>query len=201
MFAAFNELDRVELTLYTDALITRGAVRTRQHRVTDILNLAEEPFLILEDVTVDEYGERGQPVRAAYAQVNLDAVLFAVANTPVEPVPELRTPKTQEAAIISVPPFRVTGTIHLLPTGGDLREALTELTGRFVPVTDATYWSDRMAEARQTAMLVAVNHHRAHILAPHTEVDPWAGLDASSRTESGAGARPASPPEPPGGGW
>ncbi len=27
-----------------------------------------------------------------------------------------------------------------------------------------------------TAALVAVNHARAQILAPHHEVDPWAGL-------------------------
>ena len=176
MYAAFQELGRAELTLYTDSLIVHGSVRTRQHRVTDILNLAEDPFLILEDVTVDEYGGRGQPIRAAYAQINLDTVLFAVANTPVEPSPELRTPKLPEQAIIELPPFKITGTVHLLPTGGNLREALTELTGRFLPVTEATFWSDHVGEARQTALLLAINHHRAQILAPHKEVDPWAGL-------------------------
>jgi hypothetical protein len=206
MFPAFTEVGRVELTLYTDALITRGSVRTRQHRVTDILNLAEEPFLILEDVTVDEFGERAQPVRAAYAQVNLDSVLFAVANTPIEPLPELRTPKEAQVAIISVPPFKVTGTMHLLPTGGDLREGLSELTGRFLPITDAAYWSDRVGEARQTALLLAVNHRRAQILAPHQEVDPWAGLGGTAHagadhagTASDAGGAPSS--EPAQGGW
>ncbi len=176
MFSPFDEGGTKELVLYTDALITRGSVRTRQHRVTDILNLSEEPFLILEDVTVDEYGARTQPIRAAYAQVNLDAVLFAVAHEAVPPMPELRTPKTQEQAIISVPPFNVVGTIHLMPMGGSIRDALRELTGRFLPVTDATFWSDRVGEARQQALLVAINHHRAHILAPHREVDPWAGI-------------------------
>ncbi len=196
MFAAFNELGRAELTLYTDALITHGFVRTRQHRVTDILNLAEDAFLVFEDVTVEEFGSRGQPIRAAYAQVNLEAVLFAVANTPVDPSPELRTPKMPEPAIISVPPFKVTGLIHLMPTGDNLREGLKELTGRFLPVTEATFWSETMGEARQTALVVAVNHHRAQILAPHQEVDPWAGLDSSGRPGA---APPAS--EPPGGGW
>ena len=116
MFAAFNDLQRLEVTLYTDALITHGFIRTRQHRVTDILNLAEDPFLILEDVTVEEFGGKGEPISAAYAQINLDAVLFAVATTPVLPVPELRTPKAKADAIISIPPFRVTGTMHLLPS-------------------------------------------------------------------------------------
>jgi hypothetical protein len=110
------------------------------------------------------------------AQVNLDAVLFAVANTPVEPSPELRTPKTPELAIVSVPPFKIVGTIHLLPTGDDMREAFTQLTGRFIPVTDASFWSDRVGEARQRALLLAVNHRRAQILAKHQELDPWTGL-------------------------
>lgn len=176
MFAAFSEMTRVELTLYTDALITHGTVRTSQRRITDILNLSEEPFLVLEDVLVEELGTRGEPIRADYAQVNLDAVLFAVVNEPARDAPELRTPKTKEQAILSIPPFKVVGTIHLMPTGGDLRQALVELTGRFIPVTDATYWSDPLGEARQQALLLAVNHKRTQILAQYTAVDPWAGL-------------------------
>jgi hypothetical protein len=86
--------------------------------------------------------------------------------------------------MISIPPFRITGRIHLLPER-DLREALSELTGRFLPVTDATYWSDTVGEARNTAPMVAVNHARAQILAPHREADPWAGLD---RGGEGSGA-------------
>jgi hypothetical protein len=132
---------------------------------------------------VEDYGGRGQPIRAAFAQVNLDTVLFAVANTPVQPIPELRTPKTQEQAIIELPPFKITGTMHLLPTGGNLREALTELTGRFLPITEATFWSDRLGEARQSALLLAINHRRAQILAPHEEVDPWAGLGGTPASE------------------
>ena len=178
MFPAFTEIGRVELTLYTDALITRGWVRTRQHRITDILNLAEEQFLILEDVTVEEIGDRGQPIRADVAQINLQSVLFAVADVPVEASPELRTPKRALNAIVSVPPFRIIGTIHLLPGEMSLRESLSELTTAFIPVTHATYWSDRLGEARRTALLVAVNHHRTQILAQHQEADPWAGLGA-----------------------
>ncbi len=178
MYPAFTELGRVELTMYTDALITRGFVRTRQHRVTDILNLADDPFLILEDATVEEVGDRGSPIRADVAQINLDSVLFAVADTRVEPSPELRTPKRATEAIVSVPPFRITGTIHLMPGEPSIRDALHELNMRFIPVTDATYWSDRLGEGRRTAALVAVNQRRTQILAQHQEVDPWAGLGA-----------------------
>jgi hypothetical protein len=164
---------KVQLTLYTDAFIIRGWLVTRQRRVTDMLNNAEDKFLVLGDVTSDEYGSRGDTIRAEYAQINLASVLFAVADTVVETAPELRTPKVPEEALISVPPFKVTGHIHVMPER-DLREALNELTGKFLPVTDAAYWSDKVGEARQTAALVAVNHERAQILAPHQFVDPWA---------------------------
>jgi hypothetical protein len=87
-------------------------------------------------------------------------------------------------ASISIPPFKITGRIHLLPER-DLREALSELTGAFVPVTDATYWSDTVGEARATAPMLAINHSRAQILAPHTEIDPWAGVDRSGETTGG----------------
>jgi len=97
-------------------------------------------------------------------------------DSTVEARPDLRTPKVSEQALISIPPFSVTGRVHLLPER-DLREALSELTGRFIPVTDATYWSDTVGEARATAPMIAFNHSRAQILAPHTEVDPWAGVN------------------------
>jgi hypothetical protein len=166
---------KVQLTLYTDAFIIRGTLVTRQRRITDILNNAEDKFLVLGEVTSDEYGSRGDTIRAEYAQINLASVLFAVADTTVETPPELRTPKVAEEALISVPPFKVTGHIHVMPER-NLREALTELTGKFLPVTDAAYWSDKVGEARQTAALVAVNHERAQILAPHQFVDPWADV-------------------------
>ena len=180
----------VTLSLYTDAFIIRGSVVTRQRRVTDILNQAEDRFLVLSDVTSDEFGSRGETIRAEFAQINLASVLFAVADTSVETPPELRTPKIPEEALISIPPFKVTGQIHLMPEHS-LREALTELTGNFLPVTGAAFWSDKLGEARQTAELVAVNHERAQIMAPHTFVDPWA--DARM-----AGAAGATEPEAPG---
>ncbi len=176
----------VALTLFTDAFVIHGVVETRQRRVTDILNRADDPFLVLSGVSFDEYGSRGQPITAEFAQVNLASVLFVVSDAAVEPLPELRTPKMSEQAVISVPPFKVTGRIHLMPERS-LREALTELHGEFIPVTDATFWSDTLGEARTTAALVAVNHALAQILAPHKEIDPWAGLDK--------GAAPI-PPDP-----
>jgi hypothetical protein len=187
---------KVQLTLYTDAFIIRGSLVTRQRRVTDMLNNAEDKFLVLGEVTSDEYGSRGDTIRAEYAQINLASVLFAVADTAVETPPELRTPKVAEEALISVPPFKVTGHIHVMPER-NLREALTELTGKFLPVTDAAYWSDKVGEARQVAALVAVNHERAQILAPHQFVDPWADVGRPAAAPALGGDVPAPTSEAP----
>jgi hypothetical protein len=156
---------RTGLTLYTDAYIVRGSLITRQRRLLDVLNSADDDFLVLTDVSFDRFGDPGVTRTAAFAQVNLGAVLFAVAETTVEPVPELRTPKVPESALISIPPFEITGRIHLLPER-ELREALQELTGRFLPVTDASYSSETVGEAPRSAPMLAVNHARAQIWSP-----------------------------------
>lgn len=156
---------RIALTLYTDAFVVRGTLLTRQRRLSDILNEAEDGFLVLTDAAFERFGSVGRR-QAAFAQVNLSAVLFAVADSTIEPSPELRTPKIQETALISVPPFEVIGRIHLMPER-DLRAALQELVGKFVPVTDATYWSDVVGEQPRTAPMVAVNRGRAQILSPY----------------------------------
>jgi hypothetical protein len=86
--------------------------------------------------------------------------------------------------MIIIPPFRITGRIHLMPER-NLVDALGELIGRFVPVTDAAFWSDSLGEARQTAAMVAVNHTRTQIFAPHRVVDPWADLRTSEGSATG----------------
>lgn len=196
MFAgSTGQTQATSITLITDSFVVRGTIQTRHRRITDMLNTAEHAFLVLEQVTFDEFGSTGVAIQSDYAQVNLGAVLFGVAHEPVEPVPELRVPKVSQRALIAVPPFTITGHIHLLP-GRDLHGALDELMGRFIPVTDAVYWSDRVGEARSSALVVAVNHARAQILAPHRDVDPWAGLDRA-RENPGAAAGPvARPPDP-----
>jgi hypothetical protein len=185
------------LTLYADAYVIRGTIMTRRHRITDVLNESEMDFIVISDVVMEEFGSRGETIKADHAQVSLDAVLFAVAEERIEPHPEMLTRKTSETALISVPPFRVTGQIHLFPEH-NLVSALGELTGRFVPVTDASYWSNVVDSPRASAAMVAVNHSRAQILAPYQITDPWAGLtrparetdDAAGGDEPGADSQP-----------
>lgn len=175
---------QLPLTLYTEQLIVRGVIQTRQHRVTDVLNLATDPFLVLEDVSLEEYSSAEPPLRAEFAQVNLASILFAVSLTTVDPIRELRTPKIAERALVSIPPFRVVGQVHLFPERS-LRDSLGELHGAFIPITDAMFWSDRLGEARQSVAYIAVNQSRAQVFAPFREVDPWAGVARSPADDEG----------------
>jgi hypothetical protein len=174
MFEVVPE-ERRSVTLYTDSYVVRGTVATRQHRLTDILNTTDQGFLVIEDVVIDEFGSRAEVQRVEFAQVNLDTILFAVSDTPVAPLPELRVPREPQKALVNVPPFKVVGYVHLA-VGATIRDGLDGLTGRFVPVTDATYWSETIGEARTSAVMLAVNHRRAHIFAPYVVVDPWADI-------------------------
>jgi hypothetical protein len=194
MFDAWaGETREVEVTLYTDAFVIRGRVQTTQRRLSDILNFNASDFLVVSDAAFEALGNRTRIHRATYAQVNLAAVLFAVADSPSESSPELRQRKTQASALVSIPPFEVAGRIHL-PPEDDLRASLTELVGRFVPVTDARFWSDALGEPQQRAQMVAVNHARAQLLSPYDVDAPdkaWADLDVRDADPASAAPGPA----------
>ena len=80
------------ITLVTDAFVVRGTIQTRHRRITDMLNAAEHDFLVLEGATFEEFGSTGVAIQSDFAQVNLWAVLFGVADEPVEVTPELWVP-------------------------------------------------------------------------------------------------------------
>lgn len=177
MFDSAFALQRRDLcvTLFTDSHIIRATVPTHLRRLSDVLNQAEHDFIIVSDATIEEIGSRAHATTGEFAQVNLNTLLFAVAQEEVWPTPELRLQKSQERALIVVPPFRIAGRIHVLP-GRELRVALAELTERFIPVTEAEYWSDTLGEPRARAPMVAFNRARAHILTTHRAADPGAEI-------------------------
>lgn len=193
-------LRTVSLKMFTDAFTVKGRLETRHRRISDALNEAPAGFLVLSDVQFDEYRTASAVMRAEFAQVNLGSVLFVVSDEVVAPEPALATPKVSEEALISIPPFTIKGRIHLLAER-PLREGLSELHGEFIPVTNAVYWSDSLGEARTGVALAAVNHARCQILAPHHEVDPWAGMPTGSPSDGSPSDGPSSdgPPSEPSG--
>lgn len=188
-------LRTISLKMFTDAFTVKGRLETQHRRISDALNEAQAGFLVLSDVQFDEYRTASAVMRAEFAQVNLASVLFVVSDEVVPPEPALATPKVSEEALISIPPFTIRGRIHLLAERS-LREGLSELHGEFIPVTNAVYWSDSLGEARTSVAIAAVNHARCQILAPHHEVDPWAGMPTGSPSDGSPSD--GSPSEPSG---
>ncbi|TAM76585.1 MAG: hypothetical protein EPN50_02410 [Chloroflexota bacterium] len=185
MFETGRSLREHHLTLFTDSYVIRGTVTGRAQRLSDVLNHAEDGLLVLDDASFEEFGSHTGVDQAPFAQVNLASVLFAVSDEPIEPMPEMRLPKVAQQALVSIPPFRAVGQVHLAAVES-LREALTELHQAFVPLSQATYWSEALREPRTTALILAFNHARAQILAPYAERDPWADARAASLQERGA---------------
>lgn len=158
------------LTLVTDSHIIRGTFHTRLRRITDILNQSEHDFIVVRDASLEELAEGGVAARAKLVQVNLDSLLFAVADTSVDSQPEMRLAKSPEDAMVVLPPFKLTGRIHVLQSQ-ELFQALNEMTGKFIPLTEAVYWSDTARVPRTDAPMVAFNRAHAHILAQLQEAE------------------------------
>ena len=91
---------------------------------------------------------------------------------------------------MSVPPFRITGTIHLMAGQATIREALTEARGPVHPRDRRDVLVDHLGEGRRSAVIIAVNHRRTQILAQHQEIDPWAGLGGSAAGSASEGQPP-----------
>jgi len=166
--------------LYTAHYLVRGTLAATRERLVDLLNGASD-FLVLDSAFFDEFGSREVIGQASFVQVNLDMVILAVPEESSEPAGETSDTTAgvstrRDQVLLAVAPYRVTGRLEL-PTGQDLRRAFAGSGGRFVEVTDATYWSEPLNEPRTRAPLVAVNHLRSHVVSPFEERDVWAGVD------------------------
>jgi hypothetical protein len=186
MLSSFNPVQSLPLTVITPHLVIQGTLRTRLHRLTDVLNEPSAEHLILFDTTFMEVGSRRVLAGTATAQVQLSDVLFVHANAEIEAASTMRMAKQSVRAIILAPPFTIEGEIHL-PFESELHQALDGFAGRFVPVTKARYWAYSVAESPNYVDMLALNHARSHVAIP-------AGVqwhaEASREEDSSGGSNP-----------
>jgi hypothetical protein len=162
MFGSFNPVQEMLVTLVTERLVIQGTVLTRVRRLTDLVNEPDAMHLVLQDATFMEVGSRRVVAKGAAAQVRLSDVLFVHSTGPTESAAAMRMPKQPVKATLLVPPFTVEGTIYL-PYESELKIALEAYADKFVPVTQAKYWSYAVAESPNSVELLVVNHARAHV--------------------------------------
>lgn len=160
--------------LYTEHYLVRGRLST-PHGLVTALNASDDE-LVLEDAFFDEFASREIVGQAPFAQVNLAMVVLAAMDDEFEDGAEPPERASGDQVMIGAPPYRVTGHVEL-GNQRDLRQLLDRMSGRFIEVTDATFWSEALNEPRKRTSLLAVNHARAHVVAPFEERDVWAGVD------------------------
>jgi hypothetical protein len=183
MFASFNPIRPLPLTVVTQNLFVQGIVQSHVRRLTDLLREVDSELLVLQDAKFIEVGSHRIVGNAAAGQVPLADVLMVHTTVATEGTEELRTSKQPVKATLLLPPFTVDGLVHL-SYEPELAVALGGLTDRWLPVTGARYWAYGVAEEPVGVDLLVVNHARAHVIVPK-------GTDWSA---AAPGQRPAQSP-------
>lgn len=154
----------VPVDVYTAAYRVSGDMATRFGRVADIVNQLTSSHLVIEHATISEYADPGATLGAQQAFVLMDEVLFMVAGeTQGSARPEMRIPKRAVRAQLALPPFRITGAVHV-PQGSRPIDGLLNLADRFMAMTQVTVVSGAHPELGRTAEAVAIQRRLAHLI-------------------------------------
>lgn len=154
----------VEVDLYTDTYRVSGRVATRFSRVGDIVNQAPASHLVVEGATVSEYGAPAATLASSQVLISVDEILFIVVRgTTATSNPEMRIPKRGVKAQLALPPFRLTGTIHI-SVGSRPLDGLLNASDRFLPMTDVEIACATHDELDRSVEAVAVQRRRAQLL-------------------------------------
>jgi hypothetical protein len=154
----------IAVDVYTSAYRVSGTIETRFSRITEILNQLSGSHLEVSRATMSEYDDASATVAAPSALVLVEEILVMVAA-------EMRVPKRPVRAQLGIPPFRITGTVHI-PMGSRPADGLLFSADEFLAMTDATIVSGRHPELERTAVVLAIRRRRAHILLVADDENP-----------------------------
>jgi hypothetical protein len=161
---SFSNLAEVKVDVYTAAYRISGTVRTRFTRVAEILNQQSGSHLTIDHATVSEYADALSTIGAPSALVAVDEILVMIApDLGGASGGDMRIPKRAVRAQLSIPPLRLTGSIHV-PAGSRPVDGLLNVPDRFMPMTDATLVSGAYPELERTVAALALRRDRAHVL-------------------------------------
>lgn len=154
----------VAVDIYTSAYRISGQTVTRFVRVADIVNQVASTHLVIDQATVSEYADATATISAQQVLVTVDEILFVhAAETDGVARPEMRIQKRAVRAQVGLPPFRLTGSVHV-PQGSRPADGLLNVGDRFLPMTEVTISSGVYPELGRTAPAVAIQRQRAHVL-------------------------------------
>jgi hypothetical protein len=154
----------VAIDVYTAAYRVSGETSTRFSRVADIVNQVTSTHLIVEHATVSEYADPSATMGALQVLITLDEILFVVAGEEAsEARPEMHIPKRPVRAQFALPPFRLTGAVHIAP-GSRPVDGMLNVTDRFLAMTDVAVACGAHPELGRTAPAAALQRKLAHLI-------------------------------------
>jgi hypothetical protein len=155
----------VQVDAYTAAFRVSGSLQTRFSRVGDMINLQSGSHLTIAQATISEYADPSATLSAPQALVAIDELLvFVAAETPGEhTASEMRIEKRPVKAQLAIPPFRLTGTIHV-PHGSRPVDGLLNLHERFMLMTDVQLVAAPYPELGRQVPALAMRRDRAHVV-------------------------------------
>jgi hypothetical protein len=158
----------VRIDVYTSALRVSGSIRTRFMRVSDILNLQSGTHLTIEKATISEFADPSATLSAPQSLVTIDEILLLIADDVSTEetsgvASEMRIEKRPVKAQLAIPPFRLTGTIHV-PQGSRPMDGLLNLQERFMPMTDVAVGCGAYPELARNVAALAIRRDRAHTM-------------------------------------
>lgn len=161
---SFSSFPEVNVDIYTAAYRISGTVRTRFTRVADILNQQSGSHVTVEHATVSEYADAMSTIGAPSALVAIEEILVMIApDLGGASGGDMRIQKRAVRAQLSIPPLRLTGSIHV-PAGSRPVDGLLNVPDRFMPMTDATLASGAYPELERSVAALALRRDRAHVL-------------------------------------
>jgi hypothetical protein len=160
--ASFRE---AQVDAYTAAFRVSGTIRTRFSRVADMINLQSGSHLTIEQATISEYADPAATLSAPQSLVAIEELLvFVAAEGPdAAPSSEMRIAKRPVKAQLAIPPFRLTGTIHVAQ-GSRPVDGLLNLHERFILMTDVQLASATHPELGRQVTALAMRRDRAHVV-------------------------------------
>jgi hypothetical protein len=177
----YASVEEVEVELFTSAYRVAGTIRTPFRRVAELVNQLPGAHLALENATITEHGTDGAAQRVSSALVTVDEVIVLVAPGLVgESSAEMRILKHPAHAVLSIPPLRLEGTIHV-PVGSRPVDGLLNVPDRFLPMTDVRLSSPAHPTLDREIPILALRRDRAHVLVVGEPVE--AGAEAAIQPE------------------
>jgi len=160
----FAEVEAVEVEIYTSAYRIAGTIHTPFRRVAEILNQLPSGHITIDDATITDYAAAASEPRVASALVSVDEILVMVAaDLAGEARAEMRIQKQPAWAVLSMPPLRLDGTVHV-PVGSRAVDGLLNVADRFVPLTDVRLSSGAHPSLDREIPILAVRRDRAQVM-------------------------------------